>query len=63
MEIARKVLIVLRTFLRRNEDVQVGGLIRGHFLLILQHLLVEYGDSPLEGQSAELGACFDLKGQ
>ncbi|XP_023618023.1 meiosis inhibitor protein 1 [Myotis lucifugus] len=48
VDIARKVLIVLRTFLRRNEDVQVGGLIRGHFLLILQHLLVEYGDSPLE---------------
>ncbi|XP_037702185.1 meiosis inhibitor protein 1 [Choloepus didactylus] len=43
---ARKVLIVLRNFLRRNEDVQVSGLIRGHFLLILQRLLVEHGASP-----------------
>ncbi|XP_024435400.2 meiosis inhibitor protein 1 [Desmodus rotundus] len=48
VDIARKVLIVLRTFLRRNEDVQVGGLIRSHFLLILQHLLVEHGASPSE---------------
>ncbi|XP_060163058.1 meiosis inhibitor protein 1 isoform X2 [Globicephala melas] len=48
VDTARKVLIVLRTFLRRNEDVQVGGLIRGHFLLILQHLLVEHGSSPSE---------------
>ncbi|XP_055459099.1 meiosis inhibitor protein 1 [Psammomys obesus] len=40
--IARKVLIALRTFMRENEDVEVGGLIRGHFLLILQHLLMEY---------------------
>ncbi|KAM5250926.1 meiosis inhibitor protein 1 isoform 2-T2 [Hipposideros larvatus] len=47
-DIAHKVLIVLRTFLRRNEDVQVGGLIRGHFLLILQRLLVEHGASPSE---------------
>ncbi|XP_036108072.1 meiosis inhibitor protein 1 [Molossus molossus] len=47
-DIAHKVLIVLRTFLRRHEDVQVGGLIRGHFLLILQHLLVEHGTSPSE---------------
>ncbi|XP_019489434.1 PREDICTED: meiosis inhibitor protein 1 [Hipposideros armiger] len=48
MDIAHKVLIVLKTFLRRNEDVQVGGLIRGHFLLILQRLLVEHGASPSE---------------
>ncbi|XP_077025125.1 meiosis inhibitor protein 1 isoform X2 [Tamandua tetradactyla] len=48
VDTARKVLIVLRTFLRRNEDVQVSGLIRGHFLLILQHLLVEHGTSPSE---------------
>ncbi|XP_066109171.1 meiosis inhibitor protein 1 [Saccopteryx bilineata] len=48
VDIARKVLIVLKTFLRRNEDVQVGGLIRGHFLLILQQLLVEHGASPSE---------------
>ncbi|XP_032973947.1 meiosis inhibitor protein 1 [Rhinolophus ferrumequinum] len=48
VDIAHKVLIVLRTFLRRNEDVQVGGLIRAHFLLILQRLLVEHGASPSE---------------
>ncbi|XP_004484195.2 meiosis inhibitor protein 1 [Dasypus novemcinctus] len=48
VETACKVLIVLRTFLRRNGDVQVGGLIQGHFLLILQHLLVEHGSSPSE---------------
>ncbi|XP_077908789.1 meiosis inhibitor protein 1 isoform X3 [Ictidomys tridecemlineatus] len=46
VDTARKVLMSLRTFLRRNEDVQVDGLIRGHFLLILQHLLVEHGASP-----------------
>ncbi|CAK7297211.1 Meiosis inhibitor protein 1 [Vulpes lagopus] len=48
VDTAHKVLIVLRMFLRRNEDVEVGGLIRGHFLLILQHLLVEHGASPSE---------------
>lgn len=50
MDTARKVLIVLRTFLRENEDVEVGGLVRGHFLLILQRLLVEYGASTSGGQ-------------
>ncbi|XP_035121956.1 meiosis inhibitor protein 1 isoform X4 [Callithrix jacchus] len=55
VDIARKVLISLRTFLRKNEDIQVGGLIRGHFLLILQRLLVEHGASPSGGQSAALG--------
>ncbi|XP_029809952.1 meiosis inhibitor protein 1 [Suricata suricatta] len=48
VDTARKVLIVLRTFVRRNEEVQVSGLIRGHFLLILQHLLMEHGASPSE---------------
>ncbi|XP_011887929.1 PREDICTED: meiosis inhibitor protein 1 [Cercocebus atys] len=48
MDTAHKVLISLRTFLRRNEDIQVGGLIRSHFLLILQRLLVEHGASPSE---------------
>nr|XP_019590004.1 PREDICTED: meiosis inhibitor protein 1 [Rhinolophus sinicus] len=48
VDTAHKVLVVLRTFLRRNEDVQVGGLIRAHFLLILQRLLVEHGASPSE---------------
>lgn len=55
MDTAHKVLIVLRIYLRKNEDVEVGGLIRGHFLLILQHLLVEHGASPSEGQSAAVG--------
>ncbi|KAM4882243.1 meiosis inhibitor protein 1 isoform 2-T2 [Thomomys bottae] len=41
VDIAHKVLIVLKTFLKKNEDIHVGSLIRGHFLLILQHLLVE----------------------
>ncbi|KAB0385672.1 hypothetical protein FD755_000628 [Muntiacus reevesi] len=54
MDIAHKVLIVLKTFLRRNEDVQVGGLIRGHFLMILQHLLVEHGSSPSGARQASL---------
>ncbi|XP_019590004.2 meiosis inhibitor protein 1 [Rhinolophus sinicus] len=48
VDTAHKVLVVLKTFLRRNEDVQVGGLIRAHFLLILQRLLVEHGASPSE---------------
>lgn len=52
MDTAHKVLIVLRAFLRENEDIEVGGLIRGHFLLILQRLLVEYGASPSGGQFA-----------
>ncbi|XP_032202004.1 meiosis inhibitor protein 1 isoform X6 [Mustela erminea] len=46
VDTARKVVIVLRTFLRKNEDVEVSGLIRGHFLLILQQLLMEHGASP-----------------
>ncbi|XP_046502640.1 meiosis inhibitor protein 1 [Equus quagga] len=59
VDTARKVLIILRTFLRRNEDVQVGGLIRGHFLLILQHLLVEHGASP-SGASGNLPLLLSL---
>ncbi|XP_040346627.1 meiosis inhibitor protein 1 isoform X2 [Herpailurus yagouaroundi] len=59
VDTARKVLIVLRNFLRRNEDVQVGGLIRGHFLLILQHLLVEHGASP-SGDSGNLPLLLSL---
>uniref|UniRef100_A0A8C5UJ46 Meiotic double-stranded break formation protein 1 n=1 Tax=Microcebus murinus TaxID=30608 RepID=A0A8C5UJ46_MICMU len=55
VDTARKVLITLRTFLRRNKDVQVAGLIRGHFLLILQHLLVEHGASPSEGAVGTFG--------
>ncbi|XP_043737447.1 meiosis inhibitor protein 1 isoform X3 [Cervus elaphus] len=59
LDIARKVLIILKTFLRRNEDVQVGGLIRGHFLMILQHLLVEHGSSP-SGASGNLPLLLSL---
>uniref|UniRef100_A0A8C8SYX2 Meiotic double-stranded break formation protein 1 n=1 Tax=Peromyscus maniculatus bairdii TaxID=230844 RepID=A0A8C8SYX2_PERMB len=53
MDTARKVLIVLRTFIRENEDIEVGGLIRGHFLIILQRLLVEYG-APTSGGNLPL---------
>ncbi|XP_049628411.1 meiosis inhibitor protein 1 [Suncus etruscus] len=49
VDTARKVLITLRTFLRTNEDVQVCGLIRSHFLVILQQMLVEHGVSPSQG--------------
>ncbi|XP_077908788.1 meiosis inhibitor protein 1 isoform X2 [Ictidomys tridecemlineatus] len=59
VDTARKVLMSLRTFLRRNEDVQVDGLIRGHFLLILQHLLVEHGASP-SGASGNLPLLLSL---
>ncbi|XP_058529614.1 meiosis inhibitor protein 1 isoform X2 [Ochotona princeps] len=59
VDTARKVLVALRTFLRRNEDVQVGGLIRGHFLLILQHLLVEHGACP-SGASGNLPLLLSL---
>ncbi|XP_048659027.1 meiosis inhibitor protein 1 isoform X4 [Marmota marmota marmota] len=59
VDTARKVLMILRTFLRRNEDVQVDGLIRGHFLLILQHLLVEHGASP-SGASGNLPLLLSL---
>lgn len=48
MDTARKVLVVLGTFIRENQDVEVGGLIRGHFLLILQRLLVEC-EAPASG--------------
>ncbi|XP_051016000.1 meiosis inhibitor protein 1 [Acomys russatus] len=59
MGTARKVLIVLRTFLQENEDVEVGGLIRGHFLLILQRVLVEYG-APTSGASGNLPLLLNL---
>ncbi|CAH6791246.1 Mei1 [Phodopus roborovskii] len=54
LDTARKVLIVLRAFIRENEDIEVGGLIRGHFLLILQRLLVEYGACTSGGQNLPL---------
>ncbi|KAM6162172.1 meiosis inhibitor protein 1 [Erethizon dorsatum] len=59
VDVARNVLVILKTFLRRNEDIQVGGLIRGHFLLILQHLLVEHGTSP-SGASGNLALLLSL---
>ncbi|OBS68826.1 hypothetical protein A6R68_02616, partial [Neotoma lepida] len=59
VDTARKVLIVLRTFIRENEDLEVGGLIRGHFLLILQRLLVEYG-APTSGASGNLPLLLNL---
>ncbi|XP_042637001.1 meiosis inhibitor protein 1 [Orycteropus afer afer] len=59
VDTARKVLIVLKTFLRRNEDVHVGGLIQGHFLLLLQHLLVENGPST-SGASGNLHLLLSL---
>ncbi|XP_063119689.1 meiosis inhibitor protein 1 isoform X1 [Rattus norvegicus] len=59
VDTAHKVLIVLRAFLRENEDIEVGGLIRGHFLLILQRLLVEYGASP-SGASGNLPLLLNL---
>ncbi|XP_056653417.1 meiosis inhibitor protein 1 isoform X2 [Monodelphis domestica] len=51
MDIARKVLMVLRAFLKNNEDVEVGSLLRGHFLQILQQLLLESGAAPLQASS------------
>ncbi|KAL1767608.1 meiosis inhibitor protein 1 [Sigmodon hispidus] len=59
VDTARKVLIVLRTFIRDNEDIQVGGLIRGHFLLILQRLLVEY-DAATSEASGNLPLLLNL---
>uniref|UniRef100_A0A8C7EWL2 Meiotic double-stranded break formation protein 1 n=1 Tax=Neovison vison TaxID=452646 RepID=A0A8C7EWL2_NEOVI len=59
VDTARKVVIVLRTFLRNNEDVEVSGLIRGHFLLILQQLLMEHGASP-SGASGNLPLLLSL---
>ncbi|XP_059103787.1 meiosis inhibitor protein 1 [Peromyscus eremicus] len=59
MDTARKVLIVLRTFIRENEDIKVGGLIRGHFLIILQRLLVEYA-APTSGASGNLPLLLNL---
>uniref|UniRef100_A0A8C9FZT3 Meiotic double-stranded break formation protein 1 n=1 Tax=Pavo cristatus TaxID=9049 RepID=A0A8C9FZT3_PAVCR len=41
VEVAQKVLMALRTFLEKNEDVFVCDLLRNQFLQILQQLLVE----------------------
>ncbi|XP_063099777.1 meiosis inhibitor protein 1 [Cavia porcellus] len=59
VDVAHKILVILKTFLRKNEDIQVSGLIRGHFLLILQQLLVEHGTSP-SGASGNLALLLSL---
>ncbi|XP_010147171.1 PREDICTED: meiosis inhibitor protein 1, partial [Eurypyga helias] len=48
VEVAWKVLITLRTFLERNEDVLVCDLLRSQFLQILQQLLVESSSASLQ---------------
>ncbi|KAL2309152.1 hypothetical protein Nmel_005335 [Mimus melanotis] len=49
VEVAWKVLMILRTFLERNEDVLVCDLLRSRFLQILQQLLVESSSASLQG--------------
>ncbi|NXV08213.1 MEII1 protein, partial [Cettia cetti] len=49
VEVAWKVLMTLRTFLERNEDVLVCDLLRSQFLQILQQLLVESSSATLQG--------------
>lgn len=41
----------------------MGGLIRGHFLLILQHLLVEHGASPSGGQYVGAGRTLSAESE
>ncbi|NXQ60372.1 MEII1 protein, partial [Anthoscopus minutus] len=48
VEVAWKVLITLRIFLERNEDVLVCDLLRSRFLQILQQLLVESSSATLQ---------------
>ncbi|NXS57206.1 MEII1 protein, partial [Brachypteracias leptosomus] len=48
VEVAWKVLMTLRTFLERNEDVLVCDLLRNQFLQILQQLLVESSSASLQ---------------
>ncbi|XP_030913624.1 meiosis inhibitor protein 1 [Geospiza fortis] len=48
VEVAWKVLLTLRTFLERNEDVLVCDLLRSRFLQILQQLLVESSSATLQ---------------
>ncbi|NWZ69655.1 MEII1 protein, partial [Acrocephalus arundinaceus] len=48
VEVAWKVLMTLRTFLDRNEDVLVCDLLRNRFLQILQQLLVESSSATLQ---------------
>ncbi|NXS37753.1 MEII1 protein, partial [Pomatostomus ruficeps] len=48
VEVAWKVLMTLRTFLERNEDVLVCDLLRSRFLQILQQLLVESSSATIQ---------------
>uniref|UniRef100_A0A8B9I2X7 Meiotic double-stranded break formation protein 1 n=1 Tax=Anser brachyrhynchus TaxID=132585 RepID=A0A8B9I2X7_9AVES len=48
VEVAQKVLLTLRTFLERSEDVLVCDLLRSRFLQILQQLLVESSSASLQ---------------
>ncbi|XP_068047533.1 meiosis inhibitor protein 1 [Anomalospiza imberbis] len=48
VEVAWKVLMTLRTFLEKNEDVLVCDLLRSRFLQILQQLLVESSSATLQ---------------
>ncbi|KFW94692.1 Meiosis inhibitor protein 1, partial [Phalacrocorax carbo] len=48
VEVAWKVLMTLKTFLERNEDVLVCDLLRSQFLQILQQLLVESSSASLQ---------------
>ncbi|XP_054039847.1 meiosis inhibitor protein 1 [Rissa tridactyla] len=48
VEVAWKVLMTLRTFLEKNEDVLVCDLLRNQFLQILQQLLVESSSASLK---------------
>ncbi|NWI41086.1 MEII1 protein, partial [Picathartes gymnocephalus] len=48
VEVAWKVLMTLKTFLERNEDVLVCDLLRSRFLQILQQLLVESNSATLQ---------------
>ncbi|XP_074934388.1 meiosis inhibitor protein 1 [Phalacrocorax aristotelis] len=48
VEVAWKVLMTLRTFLERNENVLVCDLLRSQFLQILQQLLVESSSASLQ---------------
>lgn len=51
VEVSQKVLMALKTFLEKNEDVFVCDLLRNQFLQILQQLLVESSSASLQGDS------------
>lgn len=48
-EVAHKVLLTLKSFLKRNEDIHLCDLLRSQFLQILQKLLVENSSSISQG--------------